>query len=580
MPRKRSGEVKTVTIRQTQKNGDIYVSERQFIYNPDTKNNKILDSKLIGKIPKGTNEIVPTRPKRTKEEKEADERMIVASRNRVGMMQIIDHIGKVSGIDKGVYDGTDPGTAQKILSIARFFLATDGHSLPLLNTWQFSHPLPYENGLSEAIYGELFARVGTDESLQQIFFATRCEGINGKPVLAFDSTTQSTYSENQIEARYGYNKDRDGLKTIKLLTLYSIDTRQPVAFTKQPGNISDVTAITNALIQLSVLGVGDAEIVTDNGYYSESNVAKFFLSGFDFVTLVKTSIKWVKAEIDTHISDFGSMSSVCPYDTMTHGITISAMREFKKVRKYDNHLTGAKKGDEERFTKRVYLHLYYNPFRKAENDAAFENDLMELKGLVEAGEEGKLSETALKKVGRYLLIRRRAGTVKVAFNEEACAEVKKHHGYFALVSNCEKEPFGCLLLYRKREYIESCFRNLKRRTDGEKPRVWSADALRGRLFTQFVALCYHEYLSEEIRKMKQTLGVVNGDPLHDTKKVLDLENNLKRWLEHSSIHTVLQWFDTVEGVSVSSKLAKKRWTTEITQRDKLFLEKLGIGEIK
>jgi transposase len=579
MPRKRSGEVKTVKVRQTQKNGDIYVHERQVVYDPDKKNNTIIHSKLIGKIPKGADDMVPTRPKRTREEKEAEDCKIVASRNRVGMMQIIDHIGKVSGIDEAIYRGTDLGTAQKIISIARFFLATDGHSLPLLNTWQFSHPLPYEDGLSEAIYGELFARVGTDESLQQNYFAARCEGITDKPVLAFDSTTQSTYSENQIEARYGYNKDGDGLKTIKLLTLYSIDTRQPVAFTKQPGNISDVTAIANALIQLSALGIGDAEIITDNGYYSESNIAEFFLSGFDFVTLVKTSLKWVKAEIDMHVSDFASMSSTCPYDAMTHGITLCAMKEFKKVRKYDNHKTGARKGDEETFTKRVYLHLYYNQSRKAENDAVFENNLMELKKLVEAGEEGNLSETALKKVDRYLLVRRRAGTAKVTFNEKACAETKKYHGYFALVSNCEKEPFECLLLYRKREYIESCFHNLKRRTDGEKPRVWSADALRGRLFTQFVALCYHEYLSEEIRKMKLLLGVANGDPLHDTKKVLDLEKKLKHWLEESSIHTTLQWFDTVEGVSVSSKLAKKRWTTEITQRDRLFLEKLGIGEL-
>ena len=143
MPKKRSGEAKTVIVRQTQKNGDIYVQERLVIYNPDTKNNTILDSKLIGKITKGTEEMVPTRPKRTKEEKAADDLMITASRNRVGMMQIIDHIGRASGIDEGVYRGTDIGTAQKILSIARFFLATDGHSLPLLNTWQFSHPLPY-----------------------------------------------------------------------------------------------------------------------------------------------------------------------------------------------------------------------------------------------------------------------------------------------------------------------------------------------------------------------------------------------------------------------------------------------------
>jgi transposase len=506
--------------------------------------------------------------------------MIAASRNRAGMMQIIDRIGEVSGIDEGVYRGTDPGTAQKILSIARFLLATDGHSLPLLGTWQFSHPLPYEDGLSEAIYGELFARVGLDESLQQNFFAARCASIRGKPVLAFDSTTQSTYSENQIEARYGYNKDGDSLKTVKLLTLYSIDTRQPVAFTKQPGNISDVTAIANALAQLSALGVGDAEVVTDNGYYSESNVAELFLCGFDFVTLVKTSVKWVGAEIDAHISDFGSVSSACPYDTMTHGIAVSATREFKKARKYNSRLTGARKGDEETFAKRVYLHLYYNPSRKAGSDAAFENDLMEMKRIVEAGEEGSLSETARKKLDKYLLVSRRAGAVNVAFNEGACADAKKRHGFFALVSNCEKEPFGCLLQYRKREYIESCFRDLKRRTDGEKPRVWGADALRGRLFTQFVALCYHECLSEEIRKMKLALGVSNGDPLHDTKKVLDLEKKLKRWLEDSSIHTVLQWFDTVEGVGVSSKLAKKRWTTEITQRDRLFLDKLGIGKLR
>ena len=40
---------------------------------------------------------------------------------------------------------------------------------------------------------------------------------------------------------------------------------------------------------------------------------------------------------------------------------------------------------------------------------------------------------------------------------------------------------------------------------------------------------------------------------------------------------VLQWFDTVEGVKVSSKLLSKRWTTEITKRDQMFLDKLGVS---
>jgi hypothetical protein len=44
-----------------------------------------------------------------------------------------------------------------------------------------------------------------------------------------DSTTISTYSENQSEARQGFKKDGDGLNTIKLLTLYSVKAGEPIA---------------------------------------------------------------------------------------------------------------------------------------------------------------------------------------------------------------------------------------------------------------------------------------------------------------------------------------------------------------
>ena len=97
------------------------------------------------------------------------------------------------------------------------------------------------------------------------------------------------------------------------------------------------------------------------------------------------------------------------------------------------------------------------------------------------------------------------------------------------------------------------------------------------MFVQFVALCYYEYVSEEIRTIKKSLGVKNGDPKHDTELNLKLERKLKNWLNDSPIYLVLQWFDTVEGVKVSSKLLAKRWTTEITLRDRMFLEKLGVA---
>lgn len=578
MPAKPSGEIKTRIVRNTQKNGDIYVLERQTIYDPDKKRNKVLSTRLLSKIPKGSETPVPTRPKKPDFGKELDNSTeITASRDRIGMMELIDHIGAASGIDDGIYGSTDLGAAQKILSIARYLLATNGNSLPGILTWQYNHPLPYEEGISEDVYHSLFAQVGRDESLQQSFFASRCAGIDGRAVLAYDSTTISTYSENQIEARYGFNKSADGLKTIKMLTLYSIENRQPVAFTKQPGNLPDVSTIENALKQLSALGLGDAEIVTDNGYYSERNLCALFLAHFDFVTLVKTSLKWVKAEIDAHRGDFGSVFSACPFDPGTHGITLTLMRDFVKVRKYANKKGGLQKGDEEIFHRRVYLHIYFNQGRMAEEDACFDSDLIELRRNIEEGLDiGDLHEGVQKKVAKYLYVRRRGGKTHVSFNEQACREAKRYHGYFALVSNCEKDPFECLRKYRKRESVESFFESMKQRADGARVRVWDSDTLRGRMLVQFVALCYYEYLSDEIRKLKKLLGVKNGDPKHDTEKNLKLEKKLKSWLDNTPIYLVLQWFDTIENVKVSSKLRSKRWTTEITLRDRMFLNKMGV----
>lgn len=581
MQTKPSGEIKVRIVNCTQKNGDIYVLERRTIYDPEKKCNKVLSSRLLSKIPKGSQIPVPTRPKRRKDAKSADSApALSASREHVGMMEIIDHIGKVSGIDGSIYSHTDEGTAQKILSLARYLLAANGQSLPGIYTWQFNHPLPYQEGMSEDIYHDLFEKIGRDESLQQNFFKDRCTGILDRAVLGYDSTTVSTYSKNQPEARYGFNKADDGLKAIKVLTLYSLETRQPIAFTKQAGNLPDVITIANALKELSVLGLSGAEIVTDNGYYSEGNLAELFLASFDFITLVKTNIKWVRQELDSRMDAFDSISSVCPFDTSTHGITTMLMRTFDKLRKYASHKSGVQKGDSEPFRRRVYLHFYFNPVRKAEEDVAFDHDLIEMKSMLEKGIPVEaLSESGQNKAKKYLSFRKRGSKTTVSFNEEACRTAKRRHGYFALISNCEKDAFECLRKYRKRETIEFFFESMKQRTDSSRTRVWDTDTLRGRMFVQFVALCYYEYLGNEIRKMRETLGETTGDPAHDTKAILQLEEKLKTWLSNTPVYLVLQWFDVVDSVKISSTLRSKRWRTEVTQRDSLFLNKLGLSTL-
>ncbi len=576
MPAKPSGEIKTKIVPVHQKNGDIYLMERQIQYDPVKKYNKVLSSKLVSKIPKGEKNPVPTRPKAAKGQKsDVKPGKLSASRVRVGMMDIVDHIGSVSGIDAAVYASTDLGTAQKIISIARYLFASNGQTLPGIQTWQFTHPLPYVSGISEDVYHDLFNRIGLDESLQQNFFRERCSLLEGNDAIAYDSTTVSTYSENQIDARYGFNKSHDGLKTVKLLTLYSINSRQPIAFTKQPGNLPDVTAIENALNQLGALGVTDAEIVTDNGYYSEPNLSEMLQRGFDFVTLAKTSLKWIRPEIDKHMEDLGTIHSVCPFDITTHGITVMLMHEFDKVRKYASHKTGAEKGSTETFKRRIYLHIYFNATRQSEDRVAFENDLYELKTLIENGTPvNELPESSQNKVKKYMNLRIWGNKTTVTFKDKACRDAYKYHGYFCIVSNKEKDCFEALRKYRSRETIESFFESDKQRADGTRTRVWGSDTLRGRMFVQFVSLCYYEYFSNQLRLMKSSLGMRGGDTT--TQHELEVEDKLKSWMNNTPVYLQLQWFDTVEEVKISSELRSKRWNTEVTERDRLYLTKLGM----
>lgn len=588
MPVRPSGEIKTINIKQKQKNGDIYVIERKIIYIAEKKYNKVLSSRIIGKIMKGTNVMVPTRPKSRKAEKSASPMdskgaengsgKLTASRKKIGMMDIISHIGNVSGIDDAVYDSTeDLGMAQKIISLARYLLATNGQTLPGITTWQYTHPLPYEDEISEDIYHELFEKLGRDETLQQNFFKERAKGLKDKPVLAYDSSTVSTYSENLTEARQGFNKAGDGLDTVKILTLYSIENRQPLAFTKQPGNLADVVGVENALAQLVAIGIRKAEIVTDNGYYSERNLAEMLLAHFSFITLAKINLSWIRAELEAHLGNFSTTTSACPFEPATHGITLKIMYNFAKTRKY-NGKDGKKKGDTEEFTRRIYLHLFFNQQRRNDEDIAFDSELLEIRRHIESGAPIEdLSQSAKEMVAKFMTIKTYGKNTKVAFREAEISKHKKFHGFFALVSNSEKDTFTCLAKYRKREMIEEFFKAGKQKADGTRTRVWYTDNLRGRMFVQFVTLCYYEYFSEMLRQMKKALGKSNGNPDHDQKMVLDDEKELLSWLRNTPSYLILQWFDVIEEVKISDKLQKKRWNTKMTERDKLFLNKLGMN---
>ncbi len=568
MARPLTGKTHVGERREKRPNGDIYVYERITAYNEKTRKTYTVSQKLLGKIKKGTQEIVPTRPKKPK----GEARPVQVTRHHTGLTDIMEWVGKVSGIDDDVRSSFYKGEAEKILSIARYLIGSGGNTLPRLESWQVMHPLPCHEAITEDVYSNLFKTVGRNEEGIQSYFSARASRLGKSPVLAFDSTTISTYSENQSEARRGFNKDGDGLHTIKLLMLYSAESREPMAFSKQPGNIPDVLSIENTLKQLKFLDFEKPLIVTDNGYYSQKNMMQFALRNVKFLTLVDPNILWVREAVDALRGTLTRMSSTCPFDPSICGATLLRMHPFTRIRQRTRN--GLVAGESETFLRRLYVHVFYSHENKAKKELAFRKSLLELKAQVEEGKT-EFTKSAQKKIDTYLIRSKkgRKGQLKVSFNDNAIAKAKNDFGYFALVSNQSMDTFTALENYRLREKIEELFGTQKGRLDGARPRTWYPDNLRGRQFTQFIALGYHCFLMKKIKQVQDRLGKKDAGK---TKALIQLEQQLKNWISQRSLAQILDWFDCIETTERQTAMGTHRWSTESVARNRLFLKYLGV----
>jgi len=568
MPKPITGKTHVGERRERRPNGDIYIYERITAYNKEIGKTYTVSQKLKGKIKPRTREIVSTRPKKRKGERG----IYNAVRKHTGLTDILEWVGKASGIDDDVLSSFSEGDATKILSIARYWIGSGGNTLPRLESWQVMHSLPYREAITEDVYGDLFKDIGRNEDGVQSYFSSRAARLGKSPVLAFDSTTISTYSENQSEARQGFNKDGDGLNTIKLLTIYSVKDREPLVFAKQPGNVPDVISIENALKQLRCLDLEKPLIVTDNGYYSQENMMKFAFRNMKFLTLVDPNVVWVRKTVDALRETLASMSSTCPFDPSVCGASATRTHKFSRVRQRSRN--GKVAGEKQTFSRRLYVHVFYSPDNEAKKELVFRKNLLELKAQVERG-VAEFTKSAQRKIEKYLVrsTKGRGGQLKIGFNDKAIAEEKKYFGYFALVSSQSMDTFVALENYRLREKIEELFAVQKGGLDGARPRTWYPDNLRGRQFVQFISLGYHCFLTKKIREVRARLGKNESGK---TKALLRLEKKLDKWLEQRSIAQVLDWFDCIETTNVKTAMGNYRWSTESVSRDQVFLKYLGV----
>jgi transposase len=443
---------------------------------------------LIGRVDEETGEIVPTdgRMKGEKLPKPPAKAVKQYRRRFFGATYLLDVIGKKLGVTNDLRK-CFPDTYTQILSIAYYLILEDKNPLYRFEKWGSTHRHPYGEDISSQRSSEIFSEISEDAVRR--FFQSQGARRAEREYWVYDITTISSYSECLQQVQYGHSKENDGLPQINLALVFGEQSNLPFYYRKLAGNITDVMTMKALLEDMENLGFKRVKLVMDRGFYSADNINGLLKAHRKFIVAVKMSLVYVRSELDKVYDDFLTFEYYND-DYELYSTTVTCEWPYSQARPY--------KGDILKEKRRVYLHLYYNIDKAAEDQKNFDRKLMELRSELLSGERKPEHEKLYKKFFDVKVMPVRG--VRATVKEDVVKKAKRYYGFFALISNDKMGSITALELYRNKDLVEKAFGNLKERLNLRRTLVSSEQSLYGKLFVEFVALIYLSYLNKQIRE--------------------------------------------------------------------------------
>ena len=475
------------------RSGITYVYESVSYWDKEKKQERSKRT-LVGRLDPVSGEIVPTdgRGKRRGQKvleqpaKQGPVPAVKTDRLFFGATYLLDQIGKLSGVAEDLKT-CFPNHYKQILSIAYYLILEDQTPLFRFKKWGKLHRHPYGKEISSQRSSELFQSV-TEESKMK-FFRLQGKRRVEKEYWAYDSTSVSSYSESLRQVRYGKNKDGESLPQLNLALLFGEESGLPFYYRKLAGNVPDVKTIRELLRDLDILGYSKIKLVMDRGYYSADNMNALFKAHLKFLCGSSTALSFAKQ----YIREIGGKK-----DHYTYYNSQLELYVFSKTIAWDYEQERPYKGDVIQGERRMYLHLYYNPEKSADDGKAFNRRLDKLKEELLSGRRNPAHEKDCQKYFEIKETPKRG--ISLSVKQEAIDAASERYGFFVLVSNEVKDPVRAIQLYRMRDVVEKAFWNVKERLNLRRTLVSSESSLEGKFFVEFVALIYLSYLKKKMEE--------------------------------------------------------------------------------
>ena len=480
----------TIVYQTDKRSGITYAYESISFWDKEKQQSRSKRT-LIGRVNTDTNEIVPTdgRCRKKKAEntmaKQGPVPTVIPKRNFYGATYLFDSIGEKLGLTDDLKK-CFPKTYKQILSIAYYLILEENNPLFRFEKWSSLHNHPYGENIPSQRSSELFASI-TEAAKEQLF---RLQGKRRteKEFWAYDTTSISSYSEQLKQVQYGMNKEHDRLPQFNLAMVFGEESNLPFYYRKLAGNIPDSKTIKNLLADLNILGFQKVKLVMDRGFYSEANINSLYKEHLKFLISAKTSLAFIRKELDIIYDQLRSFDHYCEkYELYTQ--TVKTQWKYTQERPY--------KGDTVLDNRRIYLHYYYNIEKAADDEKAFDRQLIALRQEIISGKRVVEHEKQYKKYFTIKATPKRGA--KVTIKQDVVDRAKRYYGFFVLLTNETMDAVTALEIYRNKDVVEKAFGNLKERLNMRRTLVSSEQSLDGKLFVEFIALIYLSYIKKQMQ---------------------------------------------------------------------------------
>lgn len=412
---------------------------------------------------------------------------------RIGTFMVLEKLMMESMLDKivsGIYND-ERGTGL-FLDLASYYLTTENNAGQYYPDYAYNHPLftPEYKIYSDSTVSEFIGQISTDDAVE---FQNEWNAIKKnkeKIYISYDSTNKNCQAGDIELVVFGHAKEDKGLPVFNYSIAYDCNNREPLFYEDYPGSIVDVSQLQCMLDKAKAYGYKNAGFILDRGYFSRENIRYMDKCGYDFVIMVKG----MKALVNDAVKEVRG--------------TFEENRQ-NTIRRFGVNGTTVKRFVFPSDEKERYLHIYYSYHKATAEKEQLEQQIDKLAAYFKKleGQPVILDKSYEKYFSLEYYHEGKDDQCFVCAMEKSSVieEELRMCGYFCIITSADMTAKEALELYKSRDASEKLFKADKSFLGNKSMRVYSGEALEGKMLVGFVALILRNRMYTKLKDEEEKL---------------------------------------------------------------------------